>query len=177
MRLGVDWSSGYHGHGCCGGYCGGGYDAHHSYSCSTSISVNYRVSVGNSYNSNRPRAADLRDASRDSIDNPPENRARNVDRAKSAGQLKNTGPAAGKADNVFADKDGSIARKVHHGWESRCQKGREKPGRARGQRLTPARHPWRLGRQIGSPHRPAMTEGPRSEWRLGRASERRILHT
>jgi len=85
------------------------------------------VSVGNSYNSNRLRTTNVRNASRDNIYNRPENRARNADRAQTAGQLKNTRPAAGKANNVFADKDGNIARKTQQGWESRGQKGWEKP--------------------------------------------------
>jgi hypothetical protein len=134
MRVGVGWSSGwgawgggYHRYGCCGGYYGGGYHAHYSYSRTTNINVNRRVSVGNSYNSSRLRTTNVRNASRDNIYNRPENRARNVDRAQAAGQLKNTRPAAGKANNVFADKDGNIARKTQQGWESRGQKGWEKP--------------------------------------------------
>jgi len=94
---------------------------------STNININNRVSVGNSYNSNRLRTTNVRNASRDNIYNRPENRARNADRAQAAGQLKNTRPAAGKANNVFADKDGNIARKTQQGWESRGQKGWEKP--------------------------------------------------
>ena len=94
---------------------------------STNININNRVSVGNSYNSNRLRTTNVRNASRDNIYNRPENRARNADRAQTAGQLKNTRPAAGKANNVFADKDGNIARKTQQGWESRGQKGWEKP--------------------------------------------------
>ena len=92
-----------------------------------STNINNRVSVGNSYNSNRLRTTNVRNASRDNIYNRPENRARNADRAQAAGQLKNTRPAAGKANNVFADKDGNIARKTQQGWESRGQKGWEKP--------------------------------------------------
>jgi len=134
MRVGVGWSSGwgawgggYHRYGCCGGYYGGGYHAHYSYSRTTNINVNRRVSVGNSYNNNRLRTTNVRNASRDNIYNRPENRARNVDRAQAAGQLKNTRPAAGKANNVFADKDGNIARKTQQGWEARGEKGWEKP--------------------------------------------------
>jgi hypothetical protein len=133
MRVGVGWNSGwgawsggYRRYGCCGGYYGGGYHSHYSYNRSTNINVNRRVSVGNSYNSNRLRTTNVRNASRDNIYNRPENRARNVDRAQAAGQLKNTRPAAGKANNVFADKDGNIARKTQQGWESRGQKGWEK---------------------------------------------------
>jgi hypothetical protein len=134
MRVGVGWSSGwgawgggYHRYGCCGGYYGGGYHSHYSYSRSTSINVNNRVSVGNSYNSNRMRTTNVRNASRDNIYNRPENRARNVDRATAAGQLKNARPAPGKANNVFADKSGNVARKTQQGWESRGQQGWEKP--------------------------------------------------
>jgi hypothetical protein len=134
MRVGVGWNSGwgawgggYHRYGCCGGYYGGGYHSHYSYNRSTSINVNRRVSVGNSYNSNRLRTTNVRNASRDNIYNRPENRARNADRAQAAGQLKNTRPATGKANNVFADKDGNVARKTQQGWESRGEKGWEKP--------------------------------------------------
>ena len=85
------------------------------------------MSIGNSYNSNRLRTTNVRNASRDNIYNRPENRARNADRATAAGQLKNTRPATGKANNVFADKDGNVARKTQQGWEARGQKGWEKP--------------------------------------------------
>jgi hypothetical protein len=137
MRVGVGWNSGwgawgggYHHYGCCGGYYGGGYHSHYSYNRSTSINVNRRVSVGNNYNSNRLRTTNVRNASRDNIYNRPENRARNADRAAAAGQMKNARPATGKANNVFADKDGSVARKTQQGWESRGQKGWEKPDAA-----------------------------------------------
>jgi hypothetical protein len=129
MRVGVGWNSGWGSWG--GGYrrygCCGGYHSHYSYNRSTNININNRVSVGNSYNSNRLRTTNVRNASRDNIYNRPENRSRNVDRAQAAGQLKNTRPAAGKANNVFADRDGNIARKTQQGWEAKGQKGWEKP--------------------------------------------------
>ena len=86
-----------------------------------------RVGIGNSYNSNRLRSANVRNVDRNNIYNRPENRARNADRAQAAGQLKNARPATGKANNVFADRDGNIARKTPQGWEARGQQGWEKP--------------------------------------------------
>ena len=109
------------------GLYGGGYHAHYSYSRTTNINVTRRVSVGNSYNNDRLRTANVRNASRDNIYNRPENRTRNMDRAQAAGQLKNTRPAAGKANNVFADKDGNVARKTQQGWQARGQQGWERP--------------------------------------------------
>jgi len=86
-----------------------------------------RVGIGNSYNSNRLRTADYRNVDRNNLYNRPENRARNADRAQAAGQLKNARLATGKANNVFADKDGNVARKTQQGWQSRGQQGWEKP--------------------------------------------------
>jgi hypothetical protein len=136
MRVGVGWSSGwgawgggYRRYGCCGGYYGGGYHSHYSYSRTTNVNVNVnrRVGIGNSYSNDRLRSTNVRNANRDNIYNRPENRARNADRAQAAGQLKNTRPATGKANNVFADKNGNVARKTQQGWESRGAKGWEKP--------------------------------------------------
>ena len=86
-----------------------------------------RVGIGNSCNSNRLRTANVRNVDRNNLYNRPENRARNADRAQAAGQLKNARPAAGKANNVFADRDGNIARKTQQGWEARGQQGWEEP--------------------------------------------------
>jgi len=86
-----------------------------------------RVGIGNSCNSTRLRTADYRNVDRNNLYNRPENRARNADRAQAAGQLKNARLATGKANNVFADKDGNVARKTQQGWQSRGQQGWEKP--------------------------------------------------
>jgi len=134
MSFGVGWSSGwgawgggYHHHGCCGGWYGGGYHSHYSYSRSTNININNRVSVGNHYNSNRLRTANVRNVDRNNIYNRPENRVRNADRATAASNLKQARPTTGKANNVFADKDGNIARKTKDGWQARGKDGWEKP--------------------------------------------------
>jgi hypothetical protein len=132
MSFGVGWSSGwgggfYHHGGCCGGWYGGGYHAHYSYSRSTSISVSNRVSVGNSYNNDRLRTSNVRNASRDNLYDRPETRARNADAATAASNLKKARPAAGKANDVFADKSGNIARQTKDGWQARGTNGWEKP--------------------------------------------------
>ena len=145
MSFGVGWSSGwgawgggYHHHGCCGGWYGGGYHSHYSYSRSTNININNRVSVGNHYNSNRLRTANVRNVDRNNIYNRPENRVRNADRATTASNLKRARPTTGKANNVFADKDGNIARKTKDGWQARGKDGWEKPDAAARQKVDTA---------------------------------------
>jgi hypothetical protein len=132
FSFGVGWSSGWGGWGpayrpwgCCGGWYGGGYRGP-TFINTGNINIGNRVNVGNSnwrgggrYDRNRLR--------RDNLYNRPENRVRNADRATAASNLKQARASSGKPNNVFADRDGTVARKTKDGWERRGTSGWEKP--------------------------------------------------
>jgi hypothetical protein len=133
FSFGVGWSSGWGGWGpayrpwgCCGGWYGGGY-RRPVYVNTGNINIGNRVNIGNSnwhgarnvrYDNNRLR--------RDNLYNRPENRVRNADRATAVSNLK-ARPATGRANDVFADRDGNVARKTKDGWQNRGANGWEKP--------------------------------------------------
>jgi hypothetical protein len=133
FRFGVGWSSGWGGWGrpyyrpwgCCGGGFGGGFRGPTFINTGT-INIGNRVNVGNTYwRGGRPGVATpLR---RDNLYTRPENRLRNADRATTAANLKRARPAPGRPNNVFADRDGNIARKTKDGWQQRSKAGWERP--------------------------------------------------
>jgi len=168
MRVGVGWSSGwgawgggYHRYGCCGGYYGGGYHAHYSYSRTTNINVNRRVSVRELLQQ-QPAAHDQRPQRqpRQHLQPAGEPRAQRGSGASGRAVEKHASSRR-KANNVFADKDGNIARKTQQGWEARGEKGWEKP-RPRGFARRPtASTSGRQGRGRGRGRSPRPPESRR----------------
>jgi hypothetical protein len=49
----------------------------------------------------------------------PANRSRNADRATAAANLKKARPTTGRANNVYADRGGNVARRTEDGWQTR----------------------------------------------------------
>ena len=128
--FGVGWSSGWGGwgpgyrrYGCCGGYGGYGGGYHHG----PTFVNNGNINIGNRYNRTRNGTGNARNVGRDNVYNRPENRVRNANRASAASNVTRARPSTGKANNVFADKDGNVARKTKDGWQARGKNGWEKP--------------------------------------------------
>ena len=130
FSFGVGWSSGWGGWGpayrpwgCCGGWYGGGYRGP-TYINTGNINIGNRVNIGNAnWRGGSGRYNTMR---RDNLYNRPENRVRNADKATAMSNLK-ARPATGRANNVFADRDGNVARKTKEGWQDRSASGWEKP--------------------------------------------------
>jgi len=131
FSMGVSWGGGYRGGyypgRCCGGYYGGGY--HGGYHGGNTVINTGDINIGNNVNiGNRTNVKNNfernnnnvnLDRSRNNIYNRDGNNARNADRAAVQRDLKQARPAAGRENNVFADKDGNIARRNNDKWESR----------------------------------------------------------
>ncbi|MDX1385382.1 MAG: carbohydrate-binding family V/XII, partial [Thermoanaerobaculia bacterium] len=124
ISWGGGWSGGYRPWGCCGGWYGGGYRGP-TFINTGDINIGNNVNVGNRVEA-RDRvaaaggagtAAELRASG--SLYNRPENRSRNADRATARSNLAMARPATGRANDVFADRDGKVARSGAGGWETR----------------------------------------------------------
>lgn len=117
FSMGIHWGGGW---GCCGGgWYGGGYRG-------PTIINTGDINIGNSVNiGNR---TEIRNRIGDNKLNVGD-RARNIyndggnrDRLASRGQrdqLRKARPSTTRANNVFADRQGNVARRVDNGWQTR----------------------------------------------------------
>ncbi len=131
FSMGVNFGGGYRGGyypgRCCGGYHGGGY--HGGYhggntvintgdiNIGNNVNIGNRTNVKNNFDRNNNNGN--LDRSRSNIYNRDGNKTRNADRATAQRDLKQARPATNRANNVFADKDGNVARRSNDKWESR----------------------------------------------------------
>ena len=117
FSLGVSWGGGW---GCCGGgWYGGGYRGP-TFINTGDINIGNTINVGNRTEiSNRIGDSSLNIGDRNrNIYRDDSNR----DRLASRGQrdeLRRARPTTERANNVFADRDGNVARKVDGAWEQR----------------------------------------------------------
>lgn len=125
FSMGVSWGGGYHGGyhpgRCCGGYYGGGYRGPvvintGNINIGNNVNIGNRTNIGNnidrSNNFNRDRAAD-------NIYNRDGNRARNAESAIAQRDMQRARPSTSRENNVFADRDGNVARRNNNQWETR----------------------------------------------------------
>ena len=130
FSMGVAWGGGYGGGyypgRCCGGYYGGGYrggfHGGNTIINTGDINIGNNVNIGNrtKVKNNLQRNNNINlDRSRSNIYNRDGNRTRNADRAVAQGKLKQARPATTRPNNVFADKNGNIARRNNDTWERR----------------------------------------------------------
>jgi len=126
FRMGVSWGGGYGGGyypgRCCGGYYGGGYRGGNTIINTGDINIGNNINVGNrtKIKNNLQRNNNINlDRSRSNIYNRDGNRTRNADRSLAQSKLKQARPATTRPNNVFADKNGNIARRNDDTWETR----------------------------------------------------------
>ncbi|HSD68036.1 MAG TPA: carbohydrate-binding family V/XII [Woeseiaceae bacterium] len=125
FTVGIGWGGGYGGmyppYGCCGGFYGGGYRGP-VFINTGDINIGNNVNVGNrdrvSHNMDQAGTRDL-DKSRNNLYDRSENRARNADTATAQRQFKEARPAAERPNDVFADRDGNVARRTGDEWQTR----------------------------------------------------------
>ena len=113
FTVGVIWGGGYgggyHPGGCCGGYWGGGYPGR-------PIINTGDINIGNNVgNGNRGNVA----ATRPNIYDREQNRPRQANTSLASSNLRSASPTTSRANNVYADHNGNVARRVDNGWESR----------------------------------------------------------
>lgn len=128
FSFGMSWSGGWgNAHPpwrCCSGWYGGGYRRPvvintGDVRIGNSISFGNRITVGNRINRNDIRL----DRSTSNLYRRPVNRSRLASPAMATSHLERARPAAGIANDVFADRHGNVARKVDRGWETRRSGG------------------------------------------------------
>ncbi|HSN72333.1 MAG TPA: hypothetical protein VLT59_12540 [Steroidobacteraceae bacterium] len=128
FSFGVSWGGGYPGYyrpwGCCSGWYGGGYRGPTiintgDINIGNTVNVGNRTNIGNRLGKeSNVNIGQIGDRS-NNLYKRPENLARNADRATVAKDLKQARPAADRANDVYADKSGVIARRDADKWEVR----------------------------------------------------------
>ncbi|MCX2979578.1 carbohydrate-binding family V/XII [Halieaceae bacterium IMCC14734] len=113
MSFGGGWNSPYHR----GGWYGGGYRRPVVINTGD-INIGNSVNIGNRDRVNR-ELGDRGNAQRPNIYNREGNRARNADNALARSELKRARPAPTRANDVFADRSGNVARRNGSEWEQR----------------------------------------------------------
>ena len=121
MSWGGGWGGAYRPWGCCGGWYGGGYRPPviintGDINIGNNINVGNRTNIGNSIE--RTNNLNL-DRSSNNLYNRPETRNRLADRDTATRNLDRARPATSRENNVFADRDGNVARQVDNDWQVR----------------------------------------------------------
>jgi hypothetical protein len=141
FSMGASWGGGYGhyrpGH-CCGGWYGGGYhqrpiviNNNGNINIGNTINVGNRANIGNAianhsgnnfnknnFNKNNFNKANLGQAN--NLYKRPENRARIADATTAKGNLKQARPVNTRENNVFAGRNGEVARNVDGNWQTRA---------------------------------------------------------
>jgi hypothetical protein len=125
ISVGVSWGGhgGYYGHG----YHGGGWYGPGGYRPPVNIINTGDINIGNKVNIGSGNKRTTNRTANNNLYRSGDNRGRITDRGTrdlSTQQLKSERAAAGKANNVFADKDGNVYRRNNDGsWDNRASNG------------------------------------------------------
>lgn len=122
FTFGVSWGGGYG--GCCGGYYGGGYRGP-VFINTGDINIGNNPNIGNRDKINDRISKQPRDKSDrlggSNLYNRPENRARKADAA--ARPKLNQARPTNRANDVYVDRNGQLARRAGNDWQVRDQGG------------------------------------------------------
>jgi hypothetical protein len=125
FSFGMSWGGGYHNNyrpwGCCNGWYGGGRQGPviintGDINIGNNVNIGNRNTIGNRINRDTTINRNNRN---NNIYNRGDNRTRNADKATAMKGLKEARPASNRANNVFADKNGNVARRANDTWEAR----------------------------------------------------------
>jgi hypothetical protein len=125
VRWGGGWGGSYRPWGCCGGWYGGGYHRRPVVINTGNINIGNSVSIGNRTNiGNNIGSGNNGIGSNNNVYNRPENRSRKADRATVQRDMQQRPrPATDRANNVYADRNGNVARRNGDQWEARQDNG------------------------------------------------------
>ncbi len=133
FSIGIGWGGGW---GCCGGYYGGGYrgptfinNGDINIGGNNNINIGNNVNIGNRDNIKNQiaRTGDNRVGRTNNIYNRPENLTRNANPGVARDQLRNARPSVDRPNNVYADRNGNVARSTRDGWQSRDNNSWSRP--------------------------------------------------
>lgn len=126
FSVGVGWNAGWGNHyypgRCCGGYYGGGNRRPvvintGDINIGNSVSIGNRTNISNKLVKNNNISANR--VGNNNLYNRPENRKRNADSVKLNNRFKQATHNTNRANDVFADKNGNLARDNKGQWQSR----------------------------------------------------------
>jgi hypothetical protein len=117
------WGGAYHPGGCCGGWHGGGYNRPPVYINNGDINIGNNVNVGNRVETrdrvNNSARTGANGGGSPSLYDRPDTRSRNADAATARNDLQRARPSTGRENNVYADRNGTVARRSNDGWQTR----------------------------------------------------------
>ena len=121
MSWGGGWGGAYRPWGCCGGWYGGGYRGPvvintGDINIGNNVNIGNRTDIGNRIDRDSNISMDR---ARTNLYNRPETRDRLADRDMARRDLSRARPATTRENNVFADRDGNVARRVGDDWQTR----------------------------------------------------------
>jgi hypothetical protein len=125
VRWGGGWYGGYRPWGCCGGWYGGGWRRPvvintGNINIGNTINVGNRASIGNRVRGDAGVADRMGNVRRgNNLYNRPDNRARVADRSALNRDIQRARPATGRANDVFVDRNGNVARRAGDQWQTR----------------------------------------------------------
>ena len=127
FSFGMSWGGGYGGGyrpgRCCGGWYGGGYRGPTiintgDINIGNTVNVGNRQNIGNHFGGRDGKAA--RSLEGRNLYNRDTNRARRADPATAQRSLKKARPAPARANDVYADRSGAVARRDGDSWQTRA---------------------------------------------------------
>ena len=160
FSVGVGWSAGWGNHyypgRCCGGYYGGGYRRPvvintGDINIGNSVSIGNRTNISNKVARNNNISGNR--VGKNNLYNRPENRVRNADASKINSNFKQATHNKNRANNVFADKNGNVARDLNGEWQSR-DKGNWTPAPATRERVETGLNNRDISQPVTLPSRP-----------------------
>ena len=160
FSVGVGWSAGWGNHyypgRCCGGYYGGGYRRPvvintGDINIGNSVSIGNRTNISNKVARNNNISGNR--VGKNNLYNRPENRVRNADASKINSNFKQATHNKNRANNVFADKNGNVARDLNGEWQSR-DKGNWTPAPATRERVETGLSNRDISQPVTLPSRP-----------------------
>ncbi|NKB86840.1 MAG: carbohydrate-binding family V/XII [Acidobacteria bacterium] len=120
FSFGIGFSTGWGARPCCGGWYGGGYRRPVVINTGD-INIGNNVNVGNRTNVANRVGNDRMNTMRSegNLYNRPETRARNADRSTLSRDMQRARPSTARANHVFADRNGNVARRTGDQWQTR----------------------------------------------------------
>lgn len=130
MSVGIGWSGGYGGAyrpwGCCGGFYGGGFRGPTIINTGD-INIGNNVNIGNHNNIGNKVGNQVgnrvgngsRNPATSNLYNRTGNKARNAAPSIAGSNLNKAMPANSRANNVYTDRNGNVARRSNDKWQSR----------------------------------------------------------
>ncbi len=123
FTFGMSWGGGYHGGYRPHGWYGGGRPTLYN-SGDININIGNNINIGDRNKiqdrmNNNPALRDRVQNHQDNVYNRPENRVRNADSKIAGRDLQRAKPATGRANDLFADPSGRVARRNGDSWQTR----------------------------------------------------------